>query len=69
MSAHRLATLIVGIFFAGVALLALYRLLVFFPITIGGTPVGQVFTFFALVICSALALIFLRGGGRSAADR
>jgi hypothetical protein len=65
MSAHRLATLIAGLFFAGVALLALYRLLVWFPITIGNQPVGQVFTFFALVICSALALIFLRGGLRA----
>jgi hypothetical protein len=65
MSAHRLATFIAGLFFAGVALLALYRLLVWFPITIGSQQVGQVFTFFALVICSALALIFLRGGFRA----
>ena len=65
MSAHRLATLIAGLFFAGVALLALYRLLVWFPITIGNQQVGQVFSFFALVICSALALIFLRGGLRA----
>jgi hypothetical protein len=64
MSAHRLATLIGGLFFAAIALLALYRLLVFFPITIGGQAVGQVFTFFALVICAALALILLRGGSR-----
>lgn len=62
MSAHRLATLVAGILFAAIAALALYRLLYWFPITIGGTQIGQVFTFFALVICTALALIFLRGG-------
>ena len=65
MSAHRFATLIAGLFFAAIAILALYRLLVWFPITIGDQPVGQVFTFFALVICAALALIFLRGGLRA----
>ena len=65
MSAHRLATLVAGFFFAAIAILSLYRLLVWFPITIGGTPVGQVFTFFALVICTALALVFLRGGFRA----
>lgn len=66
MSAHRLATLVAGFFFAAIALLSLYRLLVWFPITVAGTAVGQVFTFFALVVCSALALIFLRGGFRAA---
>ncbi|MCL6730024.1 hypothetical protein [Sphingomonas hankyongi] len=56
------ANLIAGIVFLIVAAVCLYRLLFYFPIDIGGQRVGQVATFFALVISAALCLILLRGG-------
>jgi hypothetical protein len=58
----KLANLIGGIVFLIVAGVSLYRLLFWFPITIGGTQIGQVGTFFALVVSAALCLILLRGG-------
>jgi len=56
------ATLVAGIIFLIVALGSLYRLLFYFPVDIGGERVGQVATFFVLVISTALALMLLRGG-------
>lgn len=67
MSSSKLANLVGGIIFLIVAAVCLYRLLFWFPITIGGERVGQVATFFALAISAALGLIFLRGA--SARDR
>lgn len=67
MSSSKLANLVGGIIFLIVAAICLYRLLFWFPITIGGERVGQVATFFALAISAALGLIFLRGA--SARDR
>ena len=61
MSSTKLANLVGGIIFLIVAAVCLYRLLFWFPITIGGERVGQVSTFFALAISAALGLIFLRG--------
>ena len=62
MSNNKLASLVGGIIFLALALLSLYRLLFWFPITIGEQRVGQVATFFVFVICGALCLIFFRGG-------
>jgi hypothetical protein len=56
-----------GIVFLILACISLYRLLFWFPITIGNQRIGQVATFFALVVSAALCLILLRGG--SASDR
>jgi len=50
-----------------VAGVCLYRLLYWFPITIGGQQVGQAATFLALAISAALCLVFFRGG--SAIDK
>ena len=61
---HRSASLIAAIVFLALALGSLYRLLVGFPVVIGGVAIGQVATFFAFVICAALALILFRGSGR-----
>jgi hypothetical protein len=62
MTSNRVASLVGGIIFLIVAAVCLYRLLFWFPITIGGERVGQVATFFALAISAALSLMFLRGG-------
>ena len=61
---HRSASLIAAIVFLALALGSLYRLLVGFPVVIGGVEIGQVATFFAFVICAALSLILFRGSGR-----
>jgi hypothetical protein len=67
MSTYRMATLAGAIFFLALAALALYRLLVGFPIMIGGVMVGQVATFFVFVASAALSLILFRGGGGNVA--
>lgn len=64
MSTHRIATLTGAFIFLAIAALALYRLLVGFPITIGGEEIGQTSSFFVFVICAALALMLFRGGQR-----
>jgi hypothetical protein len=52
--------LAVAVIFLVLACLALYRLLFWFPITIGGAYVGQTASFFTFVICAALSLILFR---------
>jgi len=47
-----------------IAALALYRLLAGFPITIGGNEIGQTSSFLVFVVCTALALMLFRGGGK-----
>lgn len=61
MSSNKLANLAGGIVFLVVAAICLYRLLYWFPITIGGQQVGQAATFLALAISAALCMVFLRG--------
>jgi len=58
----KLASILGGFVFLIIAAISLYRLLFWFPITIGDQRVGQVATFFVFVICGALCLIFFRGG-------
>lgn len=58
----KLASFVGGFVFLIIAAISLYRLLFWFPITIGEQRVGQVATFFVFVICGALCLIFFRGG-------
>ena len=65
MSSNRLGSLVGGIVFLAVAIISGYRLLFWFPITIGGHLIGQVASFFAFVISAALCLILLRSGGAS----
>lgn len=62
MSSSKLGSLVGGIIFLIIAGISLYRLLFWFPITIGEERIGQVATFFAFVISAALCLILLRGG-------
>lgn len=57
----KVAALAGGLVFLALALVSLYRLLFWFPITIGGAAVGQTASFFAFVIFAALTLIMFRG--------
>ena len=61
MSSNRLASIIGALIFLALAGVALYRLLVGFPITIGGMEVGQTTSFSALVVFVALSLMLFRG--------
>ena len=62
MSTYRIASLAGAVVLLAIAALALYRLMVGLPITIGGVEVGQTSSFFVLVICAALSLMLFRGG-------
>ena len=64
MSSHRIVTLLGALVCLAISGLALYRLLVGIPITIGTLEVGQTSSFFVVVTCAALALMLFRGGGR-----
>lgn len=66
MTLHRLTTFVGALLCLAIAALALYRLLFWFPISIGGHEVGQTSSFFAFVIFAALSLILFRGGSRAA---
>lgn len=60
MSSNRTFTLIGALAFAALALGSLYRLLVGFPITVGGQQIGQTTSFFAFAICTALCLMLFK---------
>jgi hypothetical protein len=60
MPSNKLAALVGGLVFLALALVSLYRLLFYFPITIGGHFIGQTMSFFGFVIFAALTLIMLR---------
>ena len=62
MNSTKLAALAGAVIFMALAGVSLYRLLFWFPISIGGAEVGQTSSFFAFVIFTALALIMVRGG-------
>jgi hypothetical protein len=64
MSSSKLAAVTGAFVFLILAAVSLYRLLFWFPITIGGAMVGQTASFFAFVICAALSLIMFRGALR-----
>jgi hypothetical protein len=57
MSSNKLPIYVGALAFAALAVASLYRLLVYFPITIGGHMVGQTASFFAFTISAALSLI------------
>jgi hypothetical protein len=65
MPSHKLASLLGALVFLCLAAVALYRLLVGFPITIGGMQVGQTTSFIAMVVFVALALMLFRGASAS----
>lgn len=57
MASRKLVLSVVGLIFLLITAAALYRLLVGFPISIGGEEVGQTSTFFVLVCGAALTLM------------
>ena len=61
MSSNRLITFVAALIFLALACVALYRLLFWFPIEIGGHAIGQTASFFAFAIFAALTLVMLRG--------
>jgi len=63
---NKVAALIGGLVFVVAALVSLYRLLFWFPITIGGAQIGQTASFFAFVIFAALSLIMFRSASTRA---
>lgn len=54
---RKLVLSLAALIFLLVALLGLYRLLVWFPISIGGVETGQVGSLFAIVIGAGLSLM------------
>ncbi len=64
MTSNKLANFAGAFVFLILAVVSLYRLLFWFPITIAGAQVGQTASFFAFVICIALSLIMFRGAMR-----
>ena len=60
MSGRKPLFIIGALVFLLLAAACLYRLLVGFPITIGGHMIGQTMSFFGLVICIAISLILFR---------
>jgi hypothetical protein len=57
MFRNKLSALAGAVVFLLIALVALYRLLFWFPITVGGQTVGQTVSFFIFVVFIALAMI------------
>jgi len=57
MASRKLVLLAAAVIFLLIAAACLYRLLVGFPITIGGQQIGQVITFLILVISAALSMM------------
>ena len=65
MSSNRTVSIIAALVFLALAAVALYRLLVGFPITVGGMQVGQTTSFIAFVVFVALSLMLFRGASTS----
>ena len=57
MGSRKLVLTVVALIFLLITAAALYRLLVGFPMSIGGEEIGQVSTFFVLVCGAALTLM------------
>jgi len=65
MTSSKFTGLLGALVFLALAALALYRLLVGFPIVVGGVPLGQTSSFLAFVVFAALALMLFRGATAS----
>jgi hypothetical protein len=57
---------VAAVVFAVAAAAGFYRLMVGFPIIIGGVPIGQTASFFTFAISAALTLIFAKAAMRRA---
>ncbi|MFL6733639.1 MAG: hypothetical protein ACJ8EY_02960 [Sphingomicrobium sp.] len=54
----RMPALVAGLIFLAGAAVALYRLMVGFPIVIAGASIGQTASFLGFVICAGLSFFF-----------
>jgi hypothetical protein len=68
MAGRKLVLSVTALIFLLVALAGLYRLMVWFPISIGGAEVGQVASFFIIVICAGLSLMLFGEARRAGSD-
>ncbi|MFL5238146.1 MAG: hypothetical protein ACJ8EL_11185 [Rhizomicrobium sp.] len=57
---NKVPMLLAAVIFLIAAAGGLYRLMVGFPIIIGGVPIGQTASFFTFVICASLSIIFFK---------
>jgi high-affinity Fe2+/Pb2+ permease len=57
----RIVSLLGGLVFLAIAAVALYRLLFWFPISIGGHEIGQTASFLTCAAAAGLALMFFFG--------
>jgi hypothetical protein len=57
---NRALMFVAGLVFAITGAAGFYRLMVGFPIIIGGVPIGQTASFFTFVISAALSFIFFK---------
>jgi hypothetical protein len=57
----RIGSFLGALVFLALAAVSLYRLLFYFPITVGGHAIGQTASFFAFAAFAALTLIMFRG--------
>ena len=64
MSSHRPFTLIAAAIFMLMAFVHLYRLVVGFPLTVGGSSVGQEVSWIALFVTGGLSLMLFREARR-----
>jgi uncharacterized membrane protein YdjX (TVP38/TMEM64 family) len=64
MASRKLLTLTCAVIFLVIAGASLYRLLVGFPVTIGGVSIGQTVSFLLLAACGALSLMLFREASR-----
>ena len=60
MSGRKLFMLVAAIFFLLLGLAGFYRLMVGYPISLGGHAVGQTASFFVFVVCVALSIVLFR---------
>lgn len=60
MATRKLVLTLAALVFLLITAAALYRLLVGFPMSIGGEEIGQVSTFFVLVCGAALTLMLFK---------
>ena len=61
MFSSKFSSLVGGVVFLLIALVALYRLLFWFPLVIAGWQVGQAVSFLAFAIFAALSIISFQG--------
>ena len=65
MATRKLVLTLAALLFLLLAVVGLYRLMVWFPITIGGVEIGQVGSFFAIVVGAGLSLALFNEARKS----